>query len=107
MWRQDGAQVDVPDASPGATEWAEECRLNHLPKQHTGMRTPGFHPPAVLRVLSLRQLAALVAARLAHDVESNPGPSARGSRGRGEARARRRREKRNERRRVGLSLIHI
>ena len=52
------------------------------------------------RVLSLRHRTALAAVGLAHDIEPNPGPSARGRRSRGEVRRIRRREVRRNRRRV-------
>ena len=94
------ARAGAPDAPPGTTEWDGVCRPGHLLNQHKGRRTPGTSEAVSLRVLSLRHRAALAAARLAHDVEPNPGPSARGRRSRGEVRRRRRRERRRERRRV-------
>ena len=94
------AQVGAPDAPPGTTEWAGECHPGHLLKQNKGDCTPGTRVSAASRVLSLRHLTVITAARLAHDVESNPGPSARGRRSRGEERRRRRRERRRNRRRA-------
>ena len=61
---------------------------------------PGPEAPVPPReLLSLGQTEALVAARLVHDVEVNPGPHTRGRMARGEQRARRRRIRRGDRRR--------
>ena len=71
----------------------------HLSNQNNGIRTPGTRESVAPRVLSLRHRSVLAAARLVHDVEPNPGPSARGRRSRGEVRGNRRRERRRNRRR--------
>ena len=99
-WRSWGvARAGAPDVPPGTTEWAGVCRPGHLPNQNKGESTPGTRESATPMVLSLRHRTALAAARLAHDVEPNPGPSARGRRSPREVRRRRRCERRRERRR--------
>ena len=95
-----GAQASDPDAPPGTTEWNGDGRPVHLLNQHTGKSTPWNRVPADSRVLNLRHRTALAAAGLVHDVEPNPGPSARGRRSRGEVRVNRRRLGRRVRRRL-------
>ena len=84
---------------PGTTEWAGECHPGHLPKQNNGDCTPGTCVTATSRVLSLRHRTVLAVVGLTHDVELNPGPSARGRRSVREVRRSRRRERRRNRRR--------
>ena len=95
-----GAQANEPDAPPRTTEWDGDGRPVHLLKQSKGKSTPGNRASADSRVLNLRHRTALAAAGVVHDIEPNPGPSARGRRSRGEERANGRRERRRARRRL-------
>ena len=96
-----GARADEPDTPPRTTEWDEDGRPIHLLKQLKGTCTPGNLSVSVEpRVLSLRHRTALAVAGVVHDVETNPGPSARGRRSRGEERGIGRREGRRVRRRL-------